>query len=212
MTDHDPHPREVVDPAEVARVLRNPVRRAVLAVVLERDTPVPIDALVQAVTKRRAAFGIDADAADRSLRVALHHRHVPSLVLADLLSRRGDAVVAGDHRLLACPALDASTLCDDGADWDALAAIFGQPRRRVAVSVLADVTLPLSLSTLARAVAAERVGDIGPTASVLSDFEIRFHHVDLPLLEDAGVVTYDAADYQITAVSKPSLPVPVDNL
>lgn len=199
----------LVQPAAVARALRHPIRRAALATVLDRGGRIPVAALAAAVIDRRETFGIEEATDERSIRVSLHHRHLPVLVSADLLSLDGDAVAAGAHRLLSHPGVDAAALEHCRADWDALGAVFGQERRYLAVSVLADASLPVGLASLSRLVAAERVGDIGPDAPVFQDFESRLHHVDLPILDDAGVVDYDVEAQQVTAVSKPDLPIPI---
>jgi hypothetical protein len=201
----------IAEPERVARALRHPVRRAALAVVLAREAPVPVQALVRSVTEQGEAFGVEP--AERgSLREALAHRHLPVLVLADLLSRRGAGatVAPGDHRLLGHPVCDPAWLRRDATDWEALGAVYGQPHRRVAVRILAGADLPVDLSTLARAVAAERGGGIAADAPVVEELATRLHHVGLPMLAAADVVTYDATHRRVQAAAAPDLPLPVE--
>lgn len=204
--------RAVLAPATLARALRHPVRRAVLSVVLDGPSPVRVERLAGAVETRTAtAAGSDGNTV-RSLRPALHHRHLPLLDAASLVDREPAGVVPGDHWLLAHPAVGPRRLLQDGTEWNALGAVFGQPRRRHAVAVLADADLPVRVVTLARAVAAERSLDYCPAAAAIDDLAIRLHHVDLPVLAEAGVVAYDAETRRVTTVSEPDLPVPIVGL
>lgn len=202
-------PSAVLSPRRLARGLRHPVRRTTLAIVLGRDRPVGQEALTEALRREheRAASGEGLDGL--SVRVALTHRHLPILQDCDLVATRASGVVPGDHPLLSSGDLDEATLRRADVDWQALGAVFGQPRRQVAVRVLGDADLPLSLVTLARAVAAEQAGDFAPAAPIVEYLQVRLHHVDLPMLADAGVVSYDADDRRVTALSAPSLPIPV---
>ena len=214
MSDSRAAPVRVVEPASVARTLRHPVRRATLAAVLDRDGSVPVADLVARIHDEGEAYGVDPDDGRRTIRRALHHRHLPLLVAGGFVERLagGTEVLPGDHHLLAQPMVDAAWLRRDGANWDALGAVFGQPRRRVAVTILAGADLPLPLAVLARAVAAERIGDIAPGSSPISDLETRLHNIGLPMLDSAGVVSYDAAAERITAVDTPDLPLPVEGV
>lgn len=180
-----------------------------MAVVLERGRPIALGELAGAVDRRCEVTSGDGESPGLSPRAALHHRHLPILVDADLVARTDRGVAPGDHRLLAAPGVDAATLRRTGADWEALGAIYGQPRRTVAVSVLADAAPPVPVPTLAQTVAAERVGDVDPGARLVDDLAARFHHVDLPVLADAGVLTYDAGARRVTGVDDPDLPVPI---
>lgn len=211
MSDGRAAPVRVVEPASVARALRHPIRRATLAVVLDRDGSVPVADLVACVHDEGEAYGVDPNDDRRTIRKALHHRHLSFLVGSDFLKRLvgGNEVVPGDHNLLGQPMVDSAWLRRDGANWDALGAVFGQPRRQVAVTILAGADLPLPLAVLARAVAAERIGDIAPGSSSIQDLETRLHHIGLPMLDAAGVVNYDGAAKLITAVDTPDLPLPV---
>lgn len=139
----------VVEPARVARALRHPVRRAALATVLARDGAVSRESIAAAVRDGGAAFGATVGDGSR-LRTALYHRHLPLLASADLVCLTGAGVAPGGHPLLDHSAVDPAGLCRDGADWDALGVVVGQPRRRTAVRLLTQATLPVALGPLAR--------------------------------------------------------------
>ncbi len=212
MSDAVARPPQVIRPGSVARALRHPIRRAVLATAIAADDQIAISQLEAVVRERGSAYGVDDLPRARKLREGIHHRHLPVLVLSDLLARRqgGRAVAPGTHRLLSHPAVDAAWLRDDGANWAALGAVFGQPRRRTAVRLLADATLPLGLDPLARAVVAERAGEIAADAPAVADMATRLHHVGLPLLDNADVLRYDADNRRVLALSEPDLPLPVE--
>mgnify|MGYP000589716474 CR=1 FL=1 len=206
-------PVAVLRPHSVARALRHPIRRAALAVALEAESPMPVVELVATVAERGAEYGVDADLERSELREALHHRHLPVLVMADLLERRaGDAVALGDHRLLAHPRVTPAWLRTEGANWAALGAVFGQPRRRVAVRLLSGAALPIGLDPLARGVAAEVRSDLCADAPLVEDVRLRLHHVGLPLLDDADVLRYDADASRVVSLSPLQVPLPVAGL
>lgn len=198
----------IVRPARLARALRNPVRRVALAVVLDRLDPVSVPSLAPAVVDYADGFGTPRTPRCGDLCVALRDRHLPLLAGAGLVSRSdgGRLVRPRDPRLRSYPAFEPERLCGDDRRWRALAAVFGQPRRRVAVAAIRRLGTPVSVERLARAVAAERVGELGRDAPVIEDLARRFHHVDLPLLADADVLTYDAEERRIRRASAAVLP------
>lgn len=203
--------RSVVRPDRVARALRNPIRRVALAVVLDWSGPVHVADLAPAVVDYAAGFGTCAPPDRREVRLALQRRHLPLLAGAGLLEwfAGGNLVRPADRPFLSRSAFDLATLCGNDGRWDALAAVFGQPRRRTTVAVLGRHGTPVTLERVARAVAAERVGELDPDASVIDDLATRLHHVDLPLLEDACVLSYDASGRRVESVSTAAVPVPV---
>lgn len=202
---------DVVHPERLARALRSPIRRRTLAVVLERQEPVPVDDLVSLVLDGAERVGGASQSGRRELRQAMDGRHVPLLAVAGLVERSGtpDLVGLGDHPILSRPSFEPARLREDATTWKALSAAVGQPRRRVAVRSLARLEVPTDLDRLARAVAAELVGEVAADADVIGDMATRLHHVDLPLLARADVIDYDAGERRVEAVSTGVLPVPV---
>ncbi len=78
--------------------------------------------------------------------------------------------------------------------------------RRATLTVLRDAGR-LSLDTLARAVMAR--GDsyvVGDDVPQLDSVRIPLHHVHLPKLADAGMVTYDTTDRVVTLAAEDGLP------
>lgn len=202
-------PADVVRPARVARALRSPLRRIALAVVLERSAPVHVADLGAAVLAESP--GREEQPGRGGLRRSLHGRHLPLLAGAGLVDRseNGDLVRPGDHPLLSRGAFEPARLREDPTPWDAMAAVFGRPRRRIGIRTLTRLDAPIELHLLARSLAAELVGDLGPDAAILDDVATRLHHVDLPLLANAEVVEYDARTRTVESVSTAHLPVQV---
>lgn len=69
-------------------------------------------------------------------------------------------------------------------------------RRRTAVDVLEERTLPIGLDDLAAAIA-EREADDTADADAVERVAISLHHVHLPKLVDAGVIRYDPESNRI---------------
>jgi|AntRauMinimDraft_4_1070384.scaffolds.fasta_scaffold00185_4 hypothetical protein len=66
--------------------------------------------------------------------------------------------------------------------------LLSDERRRHAADVLADRSSAMSLRELATAISARERGHGGESEHTL---EVRLHHVHLPMMADAGVLTYD---------------------
>ncbi|WP_092887643.1 DUF7344 domain-containing protein [Halopelagius inordinatus] len=79
-----------------------------------------------------------------------------------------------------------------GRSTDDYLAVLGDPNRRVVVGVLAETDRPISISSLAREVAAE-TQNASPDAKI-AQTKLSLHHNHLPKLDAAGVVTYDSEE------------------
>ena len=88
------------------------------------------------------------------------------------------------------PTFDAATAEPDGAPLDTVFDALADERRRQTVSRLVDSGGAMSVDRLLATVVTE-----GRETETLADgsgrHAIRFHHVHLPKLEDAGLVEYD---------------------
>lgn len=68
--------------------------------------------------------------------------------------------------------------------------LLSSDERRAALAALADLSEPVGLTELARAVAADRGAESGD-ADAVGSLEIALHHVHLPLMADFGLLEYD---------------------
>lgn len=128
--------------------------------------------------------------------VTLRHAVVPALVDAGLVREDGDALALADHPALADDAITSLALDPARAGDESLDALFdalADPRRRAALSVLADASGPTSTTALARAVAAREDGRRPQTvpADRVEAVRVSLIHAHLPRLADADLVTYD---------------------
>ena len=69
--------------------------------------------------------------------------------------------------------------------------LLAKERRRVALDVLADRSLPLSLSGLAADVADREAGAGTVTETHVERVAVTLHHADLPTMDELGIIDYD---------------------
>ncbi len=190
--------------------------RAVLGTLGEADEPLSEDALATRILDRRAdetdrradetdRRGDDSttqtDADREELCLELHHRLLPRLVDAGLVCRTDEGVTLGDHPALSDPRVDSVVARADRSLSDDQFDLVGRPRRCTILSVLATRDGPVSVETLARDLHARRNGhdrpDDGETDPIIDRLRASLHHADLPALEAAGFVAYDAESNRV---------------
>lgn len=135
--------------------------------------------------------------------VNLEHVHIPRLIDADLVTRRDGIVAATEHPALQDPKVNAM-IETDAPGWNEVLASLADKRRRILLTALYRNEEPTSRTELAAEVA-EKVRDGDVTDSAIERVLRDLHHVHLPALEDAGLVTYDAAEETVTYVGHPTL-------
>lgn len=86
---------------------------------------------------------------------------------------------------------------DGGAlrpDWNP--SLQQSERRERVLTVIRDSTLPISLSDIARVLLEQEMTQVGATGEDGSNthhVRQQLHHVDLPKLQDAGLIEYDTS-------------------
>lgn len=174
--------------SEVLTALAHQRRRTTLSLLQHLDAPAVGELATELAADEAGKLPsqVTPTEAER-VEVALEHTHLPKLVAADLLAREDGRVTTTSHPALADPTV--ATLVDSDADeWDDVLAALADARRCLALTVLYGADGPMDRSTLAAEVSA-LLADAPPVDAVERDL----HHAHLPVLDEAGLVTYDPA-------------------
>ena len=190
-------------------VLSNPRRRVVCSLVF-RCERLPVGDLVDHIVARETGEPLEDVSAETitNVRIDLHHRHLPKLEDADLLTwdREAERVAVTGDLPVDRDRLAARLQAGPGSRPDRLLELLTNARRRTVLSVLADRG-ETSTGSLARAVLADERGV--PTDAVpTDDHEVvmtGLRHSHLPALDDAGVLEYDPRSGQVAYRGHPLL-------
>lgn len=168
---------------EVFQGLADDRRREILAVLIDRSGPVSERELARELT---TAESDDVQTAHTSLR----HVHLPTLEAIPLVhwDRDEQRVRTTDH-----PAFDDEAIrriVRTDADVDGLLDALADERRRLVLAVLYTYGGPVDRETVAEKVSELERDDFAPDASDdAADVRTSLHHVHLPKLQSAGLVT-----------------------
>lgn len=179
------------DSLRIATLLDDDRRLATLTVLVSAPKPVPEDALALAVAVRTADAApteVD-DETLRSVRLAHHHSDLPRLEDAGIVERDvGERAVT-----LTDPGRELAREVLDAAGEARATSSTGDEQARLGIIVaLSANDAPVGLRSLAEAlIEAHESWDDLETAA------IRLHHVCLPCLDDAGVLSYDPIDKRV---------------
>lgn len=175
----------------VMEALADERRRTVLEV-LDRLSPTHSEALATHVVA--AESGGELSTVPRSAveqtRLDLHHRQLPKLEDADLVSCSDDSVVStGDPPVEVWEFV--STVYPDIVDWDPLFSALTDCRCRAVVAALPEVDAVTDQRTLA-STAADYYVDGQTTTEDVDEMAAHGHHVTLPKLDDCGILSYNS--------------------
>ena len=192
-------------------VLADEQRRRVLACIQELDESVSEAALAATVgaddeiTADAGWNHSPAAAGPSEFRVELHHVHLPALDDAGLVDwDRSAGTVRSAPDLPVDEGVLQHVLASDVGQWDDLFRALDDPRRRAALSVLAGADPSMTRADLAAAVAA-RERDGVPDAETVRHVEVALQHLHLPVLEEAGLVTWRPDEGTVTRRDDPEL-------
>jgi len=175
-------------------------RRQVLVVLEECPGWLSERALAVELGERAPGWGSGTDSETGpdldAIECSLHHNHLPALAAEGLIERDGGRVVAraGDRPSdpstgSAASSTDGRTTAAGRGTADRAATWFDAGTRRTVEAVVADGGGPTTLAELTAAVA-RREGASTLPASDRESLAVALHHVHLPKLDDAGVLTY----------------------
>lgn len=187
------------DSFEQSSILDDPRQRLILSILVEHSRPLrDRDLAVQIAARETGTSPSDVPEKDyQSILVDLHHRCLPKLEAVGWVERNPEGIIASKPPSVGEADSSLSSLDAPAVRWKQLAAVLARPHRRHILSVLFRGDPPLGLDELVVKLAAhERIrwtieGD-DDTLSVL------LHHVDLPALEEVGLLRYDPDTNTIT--------------
>jgi DNA-binding phage protein len=132
---------------------------------------------------------------------SLYHAHLHPLAEAGLIERADDSTVALAGSV--DPTVVEDLIRAGDGDWEALEAILGTERRQRVVTALASADGAMPRTRLAETLAAMAGPTTDGPGAVVDSMDVSLHHVDLPALADAGVVTYDVDEENVELASVP---------
>lgn len=87
---------------------------------------------------------------------------------------------------------DTGSLPKSEYDW-----LFTEPRRRMALNVLEESSMPVDVEDLAAAIAREESGGDDVDEATTADVALTLHHIHLPKMDRLGVIDYDPASNRV---------------
>jgi DNA-binding transcriptional ArsR family regulator len=189
---------------EVFETLAHERRRAILRILdrLTRAKPEELATHLVAEETDTPLMEVTPIEAEQ-VRQDLTHVHLPQLEDAGLVTRRERGITTTAHPALQDPKIT-RLIETDAPDWDAVLTGLADKRRRIALSMLYRHEGPMDRVDLATQVTGKLRGDRKPEISVEAILQ-NLHHVHLPKLEVAGLVTYDVDAEMATYEGHPDL-------
>lgn len=189
---------------DVFEALGHRRRREILRILdrVSRASPAELATHLVAAETGQPLMDVSRPDAEDAL-VDLLHAHLPRLEDANLVTRTDDRVETTEHPALQDPKIEAM-IASDASDWDDVVDCLADERRRVALSTLYRTGAPMDRTDLAVAVAESDQTDTESSISV-EDVLVEMHHLHLPKLEAAGLVSYDAEAETVTYEGHPDL-------
>lgn len=133
----------------------------------------------------------------------LAHNHIPQLMDATLVTHEDGVVMTTQHPALRDPKINAM-IGTDAPDWSEVLANLADKRRRIMLTALYRNEGPMDRRELAAEVTEKVQGD-NDSEVVIDDVLQESHHIHLPKLEAAGLITYDVSDHSVTYEGHPAL-------
>lgn len=191
----------------VFEAIADSARREALRVLLTRDDPVTERELASHLTDTAVGAKPGESAAQgRPIRTGLVHTHLPVLEAAGLISWDRDAATVDT---VSHPAFDDprfELILDVEADGlDQALGNLEPERRRVLLTTLRDADGSVTRKDLARELLRSDDVVLEPSRGAIDDVIGSLYHVDLPALDDAGLVEYDPETSRATYADHPAL-------
>lgn len=192
-------------PQAVPSILDNPRQRRLFSILRNRSHPMTNRDLAVQLTAEQGQKSPSAVTGEecQRIRILLHHVDLPKFEAAGLIEREPEGVVATDQN----PLDDLEMLFQQAQGVESLpegtvSALVNRPRRQAVLSILSNQRGLISLDELATELASQEM-DTRATDGGMNDTDLRsrLHHVDLPTLDDVGLIEYDSEEKIISVNS-----------
>lgn len=184
------HHRSAVEHTQsgVLNALAHPRRRMTLSLLDRLEDPDVAELAVNLAADEAETIPLQVDpTAVEQARIALEHCHLPKLVEQDLVTWEDGRVTTTSHPALDDPTVE-TVVESESSEWDDVLAALADTRQCAVLTAVAAADGPMDRQALAGEIADRLSDDYS-----VDEAELDLHHSHLPALEDAGLVTYDAA-------------------
>lgn len=185
-----------------ASILGDRRQRRLLDILRDRSLPLTERGLaVELAAREEDKPPADVTTEERRQRqLRLHHQDLPEFEAAGLIERRPDGVVSTEQFPLPEPNPPLPHIPGlDDPSGEELATLLSRPRRQDVVSLVVERDRPLALDEIAAELAtSERRTASADDPVDESSLRITLHHVDLPKLDDIGLIEYDSDEKTVS--------------
>jgi len=191
----------------IFRALADERRREIVRILEHRATSVDIEELaflLVAAEQDKSLLAVTEEELE-AVRASLRHVQLPVLQAAGLVAwdDASETVTMTDHPTLADPKV--TTIIEtDAPNWDEILASLADERRRILLAALYRTDGPMERAELATEIT-EKIRDTAETAITVRGVLQQIHHIHLPKLADAGLVTYDVDGKAVTYEGHPAI-------
>ncbi|WP_449271851.1 DUF7344 domain-containing protein [Halostella litorea] len=189
------------DQETLSTVLGDLRYRRVLATLVNRSSPVPLQELTSHLTERESdGESTEIPGSDRhSIRIDLTHRILPKLEAAECIDRQSDGVIAADPLPTNSLGMSLPDLREpEHPLWEPISVLLSHPRRQELAECLVAAPGRISLGTLTTILTKRRLGPRPTSYNAKRTLRITLHHRDLPQLAAVDLVEYDQSAQRIS--------------
>jgi len=192
------------DGYDAASILGDIRYRRILSILLERSQPMSSRELSVQIAAREADAlpATIPETESESVRMELEHRYLPKLERVGWVDRTPNGLTATVPRPAPENVLSLPTLREpEHPHWEPISALLARPYRIAVAALLANRQRPLPLEQLAEQLRESEQGSWEYSLPTRQRLSLRLYHVDLPKLEDAGLVEFDIAEQTVARTS-----------
>ncbi|WP_248905746.1 DUF7344 domain-containing protein [Halocatena marina] len=174
-------------------IFADPRQRQIIAILRERSGPISQRTLASQLAVREADESLApvTEVDHQRILIDLSHRCLPALEAAEWIERQSVGISITEHVPVEGMDVWLSGVDDPAIPWDALAVLLAHSRRQHIMSIIAERTLPLPLGELETALRSSSRSQTTDEDGDGSTLLATLHHVDLPRLDDVGLIEYD---------------------